>query len=874
MKKWFGVAVAFLLLTSAAFAQFDGTISGTVLAEINGSNVPLPFAHVGAFRVGMDRPIGNAMTDSMGNYVMHVPDGDFNVHAEAMHFLPLWYNNVPERSQATVVTVADGQNPIGIDFLLHAPPSGTISGIVQGEVNGVMTPLPFAHVMAFAANFDRPIGNAISDSLGQYTLHVPYGDYNVKAEAMHFLPEWYNNVAHRTEATVVTVGADQNPTGIDFSLAVEVEDNGSISGRVLEQGTENGIGMAIVVATLLGNEHGTFSTHSNMDGSYILHELPNGSYLVGATKFGWAPGAYPETLVVNNNTLTGIDIFLQRQDLHYGSIAGTITDSVTTQPIDDAEVMAIGTLPRNVHMAETHDDGTYIFEHLISDTYTIRAMKERYNPGTYPDSIVIDSNSVTGINIALAPMVPTGISGHVTNAADSLPIDEAMVNAIDVNNPHNHHMARTHSDGSYFIMAPAGEYVVQATARGFTPQEYPQHVTVTNAIVEGIDFALGAINFGSIAGTVSDSLGNPVGHALVQARNMARGHFVINTRTDSIGAFLFDHVMPGSYRLMVHQRHSRPTIYPDTVVVADGQNVTGINIVINPLPPPFNGTISGTVTDDSTAAPIANAMVVAIGPGNDDHHRWEVRHAFTDSTGAYAFERLPQVAFKLFSAARGYIGEFYDNVEHFQDATPVTPNATGINFALTHRSEGPRLIAGQVVIASGFESGGSIVYASQNGVIVDAVATDIDGYFNFESMDPGNYAISAFSVYGEGQIVNPVDAIYGDVDNADVLVSPTSTSDNAVMPTRNSLSQNYPNPFNAETQISFNVAAQSMVELSVYNIVGQKVAILANGSYQPGQYSIIWNGRGSDGNVVASGVYYYSLRIGDKSETLKMTLLK
>jgi len=87
-----------------------------------------------------------------------------------------------------------------------------------------------------------------------------------------------------------------------------------------------------------------------------------------------------------------------------------------------------------------------------------------------------------------------------------------------------------------------------------------------------------------------------------------------------------------------------------------------------------------------------------------------------------------------------------------------------------------------------------------------------------------------------------------------------------------SLSQNYPNPFNPETKIKFSIPAGSSVAqtlLSVYNVAGQQVAILVNQNLQPGTYEVNWNA-----SEFPSGVYFYSLRACDYSDTRKMVLIK
>jgi len=89
------------------------------------------------------------------------------------------------------------------------------------------------------------------------------------------------------------------------------------------------------------------------------------------------------------------------------------------------------------------------------------------------------------------------------------------------------------------------------------------------------------------------------------------------------------------------------------------------------------------------------------------------------------------------------------------------------------------------------------------------------------------------------------------------------------LPTQFGLSQNYPNPFNPVTQISFALANPGKVMLEVFNTLGQKVATLADDWYEAGSHTVEWNAE-----AYASGVYLYTFRAGDYTETRKMILLK
>ncbi|MFH1687955.1 MAG: FlgD immunoglobulin-like domain containing protein [bacterium] len=84
----------------------------------------------------------------------------------------------------------------------------------------------------------------------------------------------------------------------------------------------------------------------------------------------------------------------------------------------------------------------------------------------------------------------------------------------------------------------------------------------------------------------------------------------------------------------------------------------------------------------------------------------------------------------------------------------------------------------------------------------------------------------------------------------------------------------YPNPFNESTDISFEIARRSSVDLTVYNVLGQRVRLLVSEDLSAGPHSVSWDGRDDGGRQVASGVYLYRLSVGDHCITRKMLLLK
>lgn len=83
------------------------------------------------------------------------------------------------------------------------------------------------------------------------------------------------------------------------------------------------------------------------------------------------------------------------------------------------------------------------------------------------------------------------------------------------------------------------------------------------------------------------------------------------------------------------------------------------------------------------------------------------------------------------------------------------------------------------------------------------------------------------------------------------------------------LEQNYPNPFNAMTTVRYAVPSSGLVRLTIYNVVGQKVATLVDGFRDAGYHTISW-----EGTNLASGVYIYQLQANGQMITQKMLLLK
>ena len=154
----------------------------------------------------------------------------------------------------------------------------------------------------------------------------------------------------------------------------------------------------------------------------------------------------------------------------------------------------------------------------------------------------------------------------------------------------------------------------------------------------------------------------------------------------------------------------------------------------------------------------------------------------------------------------------------------------------------------------------------------------IDSYFEYANYRAFVYGLGVLYdvYYGNAGSYNRYDlrgcfvngVVYGDTSLTNIEYVSSQ------IPEDFSLSQNYPNPFNPDTKIKFQIpfsveTTRRVVSLTIYDILGKQVAELVNQNLQPGTYEVNWNA-----SNFPSGIYFYSLRAGDYSETRKMVLIK
>ncbi len=154
----------------------------------------------------------------------------------------------------------------------------------------------------------------------------------------------------------------------------------------------------------------------------------------------------------------------------------------------------------------------------------------------------------------------------------------------------------------------------------------------------------------------------------------------------------------------------------------------------------------------------------------------------------------------------------------------------------------------------GFEATNDIVYTTMESPGEEGT-TAYQRSFDGSSNGTGSWAWSIYASanYHMRAVLGEYSGIEGD----------------AFVPETTTLEQNYPNPFNPATTINFNLAKDSKVSLVVYDVMGREVANLVNGNMVRGSHKVTF-----DASRLVSGVYYYTLKAGEMSQTKKMMLIK
>ncbi|OAN61292.1 hypothetical protein A8B79_07465 [Balneola sp. EhC07] len=290
---------------------------------------------------------------------------------------------------------------------------------------------------------------------------------------------------------------------------------------------------------------------------------------------------------------------------------------------------------------------------------------------------------------------------------------------------------------------------------------------------------------------------------------------------------------------------------------------------------PLFGQVSSEITTDKTQYGVGETIILKATFYNDS----DAIHTYRGSSSwivSLVFSRI-----NLFGDE--YLTDDYRDTLFIGDKRELTWELNTSSLFLPKESGEQTIVVDYlgIIDSVSFNSeqylGGNIVLYFENPVDTSTIRFMADS-LNAEVLELRN----GFSKWGfsEIQIDSLADELIKDsrVLHIEVynrrLVSPTSViatdiKNEGIQNYSFRLLQNYPNPFNPTTTFSFELAQTEKVRFSIFNMIGQEVAILQNNILSAGKHSVNF-----DGSNLSSGTYFYTLKTSNQLVTKKFTLIK
>jgi hypothetical protein len=265
------------------------------------------------------------------------------------------------------------------------------------------------------------------------------------------------------------------------------------------------------------------SAATNAQGQYSLTGVSEGTYVIGVAATGYTGSSSSVAVGPGGTVIQNFSLAPQP-----GTIAGTVTDSVSKQPIGGATVSYSG------GSTTTNAQGQYTLSAVSEGSYSVTTSATNY--ASVSSAVTVGPGGSVVQNVALAPS-PGSISGAVTDASTKLVISGATVS-------YSGGSTTTNAQGQYSLTGVVeGSYTVTATATGYGT--LTQTVTVGAGAAVTQNFALSPTP-GSIVGTVTSATTTL---AVSAATITTSGG---STTTNASGQYTISNVPPGSYTLSVN----------------------------------------------------------------------------------------------------------------------------------------------------------------------------------------------------------------------------------------------------------------------------------------------------------------------------------
>jgi protocatechuate 3,4-dioxygenase beta subunit len=562
-----------------------------------------------------------------------------------------------------------------------------------------------------AAGFGTPAQVQYAED-GSFELSVAPGTWNVRATADGYRP---SDVAN------LDLDAGETKEGVEIAL----KRGGGLSGHVVDNrgNPVSGANVACCSAGGGGNGPGGFgpaggasgpTATTDGDGHFALDGLPDGHVTLTVTSTDYVttsrdvdPSSTPDVTI---SVSSGAEI------------SGAVVSSDAGSPVPGASVSLnpegdTGTAVAAPQSAQTDANGAFQFAHLTAGRYRLTAQTKTAS-STPQDLVVSDGQPMDGVRITVA--TGSEIDGVVTG------LPSGQLGGVNISaTATGFQSSITTSDDGHFTITSAPPGVVRISAATTMPSVRTVAQTVEVAD-DGSPVSVELAFQGSsrLSGTVSQG-GKPMTQFAISATpdppdGTGRRYTAMG---DGSGHYEIDNVNDGNYDVVVTGSDSP---YRTTVTVSGDTNG---DIAIPAT------TVSGTVTDSSTGAPLEGASVTA--QTGSESTAQAIHRTVTDSTGMYTLSDLDPGDFQISARKDGY--------QLKTQATTIGNDAATLDFAL---DPGSGLPIQATDGTSGMPLGGlfALVYGAGGTIAYQgSVTLDSSGLGQIPSLPPGKYAVYLFS---------------------------------------------------------------------------------------------------------------------------------
>ncbi len=733
------------------------------------------------------------------------------------------------------------------------------------------------------------------DAAGEYLITLAPGTYTVTATLEGYTAD---------PVTGVIVNPGQVTTGTDITL------NEILPGEIVGQVDLEGLGNVPEVQITAGGEStNPYPVYDPYSGillyyEYIL-ELPQGTYDVTATKAGYQDSTITDVVVVSGQQTTGIN-FLLLLIKYDGWISGTITLKDGAGDVTNVEVTS--------DTASVNPDATGYYEILLENgTYDVTASLDDYTTVTIENVEVIANDTtmvdITLLNWEVIPGTQYTMMAYVTTSLDGKYLTNTGSNqfaAFGSGGTSDCRGIATWNEGNYNCppyFGWDGYYdldgywyitIVSNNDSGTDTLSFKMYDTDTDSIYDCYE----TIIFEDCTVTHFDVIAqNEVDQDFSLIAEWNWISFNAHPEDTSINSVL---APLGSNGLQIkNQTQSANYIDPPGTWVGTLTSITdGEGYLLNMLNPVDPFTVTGYRINPET-----HPIPLYYAPVNSYNWNWvgyyptveltlyealaslgsNVKAIKTQSKSAVYYNSTwigdlltmqPCVSYKINMGSAGTLT--YPIAESSKDNPLITTISNPIGWeVLTGCDKNMIAIINLINIENPssisigvFDDNGIChsIGSYQNEVWYFTIVGTESQVLHFEAVDnvSGKYLTSYQSISFENDII-----LGHMAEPLEISLETTAHSNHVI-----ELYRNHPNPVYLSTSIHYYIPESSHVELTIYNILGQKVKTLISTKQDAGEYALTWNGLDENGNRLSSGIYFYKLTANASSVVKKMLIIK